>query len=99
MKKARIAAVMVTCFITFTIYPPQIGHSQFKQDSVLNLQNQMLLKTYRDMLDSMKAINQRTVSKLNKLEVRKCPDKTILVVHDTVYLPFWKSLFHIKTKR
>lgn len=99
MKRAKIAAVMVICVIAFTIYPPQAGHSQFNTDTVLSPENQVLFKIRDELVDSINAKTTRTMEKLNKLDVKKGKGRTMIYIHDTVYLPFWKSLFHFKNKK
>lgn len=94
--KAKISAIAILLVIFFQLWPQQSGKSQLRKDSVLSLENQVLFKIRDEILDSINVKTARTFSKLEKIDVKKEKCKTVIIIHDTVYLPFWHSLFKRK---
>lgn len=94
--KAKISAIAILLVILFQFWPQKSGYNQIKQDTVLSPENQILFKIRDEILDSINTKTARTFSKLEKMDVKKEKCRTVIIIHDTVYLPFWHRLLKHK---
>ena len=97
--KVKISAITILLVILFQFWPQKSGKSQLNQDSVLSQENQVLFKIRDEILDTINAKTARTFGKIDQLDVKKEKGKTVIIIHDTIYLPFWRGLFHLKKKK
>lgn len=100
-KTTKASAVAIMLVILLQFCPQDSGNSQINNDSVLSLENQALFHIRNEMMDSICTKTARVHYKQSRIKIKDTPTgKKVIYIHDTVYLPFWKSIPHLfKSKK